>query len=170
METNNLPVVTDGGQQNQNGRALKPLVREPLISLIGDAIDVAHLSHLETGGSTVSIFDGNLVGKKLYALSIFPGRTVELLEPPTWRQLFAFALENSEPLLRKNCALGTWYHRARRVHVFDVVVCISNLQAALELAKCFDQESIYSLEHGHEIAVPYDQVISLESIAEGGNE
>jgi hypothetical protein len=145
------------------------LIREPIISKIGDAADIAYASHRKTGGSTVSIFDGNLVGKKLYALSIFPGRTVELLGPPTRRQLFVFALENSEHLLRKNCALGTWYHRSRRVHVLDVVVCISNLPAALELAKCFDQESIYSLEQRQEIAVPYHKVVSVDSFVEGGN-
>lgn len=142
------------------------LIREPIISKIGDVADISFALHHEFRGSTVSIFDGNLFGEKLYALSIFPGRTVELRNAPTWRQIFVFALQNAEFLLRENCALGTWYHRRRRVHVLDVVVCISNREAAKELAKCFDQESIYCLESGTEIAVRYDQVDSVE----GGND
>ena len=177
METKkNLLVITDGDQcvsnysqrQDQDASAPWLLVREPVISQIGDAVNVALVSHRKTGGSTVSVFDGNLVGRKLYALSIFPGRTEELYDPPTWRQLFVFALKNSDLLLRKDCALGTWYHR--RLHVLDIVVCISNLQAALELAKCFDQQSIYSLEHRREIAIPYQQVVSVERFVEGGND
>jgi len=172
----NLLVITDDDQcvrnysqrQDQDASAPRLLVREPVISQIGDAVDVALGSHRKTGGSTVSVLDGNLVGKKLYALSIFPGRTEELYDPPTWRQLFVFALKNSDLLLRNDCALGTWHHR--RLHVLDIVVCISNLHAALELAKCFDQQSIYSLEHRVEIAVPYQQVVSFERFVEGGND
>lgn len=178
METKkNLLVFTNGDQcvsnysqrQDQDASAPRLLVREPVISQIGDAVNVALVSHRKTGGSTVSVFDGNLVGRKLYALSIFPGRTEELYDPPTWRQLFVFALENSDLLLRKDCALGTWNQR-RRQHVLDIVVCISSLQAALELAKCFDQQCVYDLEGRREIAVPYRSPVSIQHFVEGGND
>ena len=177
METKtNLLAMTDGDlcvrnysqRQDQHASAPRLLVREPVISQIGDAVNVALVSHRKTGGSTGSVFDGNLVGRQLYALSIFPSRTKELYDPPTWRQLFIFALENSDLLRRKDCALGTCYHR--RQHVLDIVVCISNLLAALELAKCFDQQSIYSLEHRREIVIPYQQGVSAERFIEGGND
>ncbi len=144
------------------------LVREPLLSKIGDAADIACTLHRKTGGSTVGVFDGSLAGRKLFALSIFPDSTVELYDPPTWRQLFVFALQNLDLVLRKGCAIGTWHDR-RRLHVLDVVVCVSNLQAALELGKCFDQQSVYDLERHRDIAIPYRHSVSGLRVIEGGN-
>lgn len=137
----------------------KLLVRAS-VAQIGDAVDISYVLHRKSGGSTVSVFDGNLAGRKLYAVSLFPHRTEELNGPPTWQQLFFFALNNSDLLLRNDCALGTWYHRRRSVHVLDIVICISDLQEALELGKCFDQQFIYDLKQHREIAI----------LAEGGND
>lgn len=146
------------------------LVREPIISQIGNAVDVAYASHRKTGGSTVSLFDGNLAGRRLFALSVFPDRTVELYDPPAWRQLFTFVLENLDLALRKGCAIGTWHNRRRNLHVLDIVVCVSNLQAAQELGKCYDQQSIYSLEQHLEIAIPYQQIVSVDRSLGGRND
>lgn len=146
------------------------LIHMPLISKIGDSIDIALLSHRETGGATVSVYDGNLVGRKLFALSLFPDRTVELRDPPTWQQLFAFALKNADIVLRKGCGIGMWYDLRRGLHVLDVVVCIANLGAALELGKCFDQRSIYDLERRREIVIPYGSSVSALSRVEGSDD
>jgi hypothetical protein len=142
------------------------LICEPVISQIGDAVDIVFQSHLTNNGSTVSVSKGNLAGKQLYALSLFPDRTVELDDPPTWRQIFIFALQNADVILRPGCAIGSWYNRRRNMHVLDPVVCVSNLQAALELAQCFDQQSIYDLERGREIEIPYRSSIAVPHLVE----
>jgi hypothetical protein len=152
--------------RQEDGRS-RLLIREPIISKIGDAADIAYASHRETGGSTVSVFDGNLAGRKLLALSVFPDRTVELYDPPTWRQLFVFALQNLDLVLRLDCSIGTWYDRDRHRHVLDVVVCISNLEAALELGKCFEQQFVYDLERRQKIAVPYQSPVSIPNFVRG---
>jgi len=126
--------------------------------------------HSKAGGSTVGVFDGSLAGRKLFALSIFPDSTVELYDPPTWRQIFVFALANLDLVLRKGCAIGTWYDRNRHLHVLDVVVCVANLQAALELGKCFDQQSVYDLERCQGIAIPYRSSVSNLNLVGGGND
>jgi hypothetical protein len=153
----------------QEGGCPKLLIREPLISKIGDAADFACASHRMTGGSTVGVFDGDLSGRRLFAVSVFPDRTVELYDPPTWRQIFVFALQNLDHVLRKGCAIGTWHDR-RHMHILDVVVCVSNLQAALELGKCFDQQSVYDLKRRREIAIPFGPSFSGLNIVEGSND
>jgi hypothetical protein len=49
-------------------------VREPMISRIGDAVDAAFALHARANGATVSVIDGNMAGRKLYAVSINPER------------------------------------------------------------------------------------------------
>jgi hypothetical protein len=113
--------------KNQGTNDLEALIQNPFFPSLGHALDVAVESHLGPGrGSTVSVIYGNLVGKPLYAVSIFPGRTVELNAPPTWQQLFAFALLNRDLLLRPEFGLGTWFDALRGLHVLDVVICIAD--------------------------------------------
>lgn len=130
-------------------------IQSRLLPLIGTAVDIALDSHLGPGrGSTVSVIRGNLVGQPLYAVSIFSGRTVELDAPPTWQQLFAFAILYRDLLAQPEFALGTWFDKHRKLHVLDVVICIPNLQAALALGHHFGQSAIYDLERQQEIAIP----------------
>ena len=87
---------------------LKLPVREPMISCIASAVDIAYNSHSKTHGSTVSLVYGNMVGQKLFSVSIYPNRTIELWTPPTWQQLFSFALANADLLLKPAHGLGSW--------------------------------------------------------------
>jgi hypothetical protein len=115
-------------------------------------VDIAFALHTRTNGSTVSVIDGNMAGRKLFAVSTYPARTIELSDPPSWQQLFAFALASWELLLKPRHALGTWFNG--RVHVLDIVVCTSDRAEALTLGSVFHQRSIYSLEARQEISVP----------------
>lgn len=162
-------LLTSSSLTCQDGGGYLFLIRETLISKIGDAADISCALHHKTGGSTVGVFDGDLAGKRLYALSVFPDRTAELYDSPTWRQIFVFALDNRDLALRKGCAIGTWHDRRRHLHVLDIVVCVANLQAALELGRCFEQRSIYDLKRRREIVIPYRPFVSALPVVEGGN-
>jgi hypothetical protein len=134
---------------------LKLPIREPMISCIASAVDMAYESHSETDGATISLVHGNMAGEKVFAVSIYPGRTVELGTPPTWRELYAFALENADLLLKPRHALGSWLDDDwTHKHVLDVVVLFSDRDEALDHGARCDQRSIYSLEVGQVIAVP----------------
>jgi hypothetical protein len=152
----------------QEATSVKSRVREPMISKIGDTADIAYASHLGTNGSTVSVFDGDLIGKNLFAVSIFPSRTVELDAPPTWRQLFVFMLENSDFVLNPDYALGTWFNEQQRgLHVLDVVICVSDRQVALELGRRFNQWSVFDLRRRRQIVVKHPHSINAASFIEG---
>jgi hypothetical protein len=121
--------------------------RKAVISSIGVAVHTAFaLHHSMAKGSTVSLIRGNMAGEKLFAVSVYPERTIELWKRPSWQQIFEFVLANLDLLLKPNHALGTFHDEKGGVHVLDVVVCISDRTEALTLGLCFNQLSIYSLE------------------------
>jgi hypothetical protein len=99
------------------------------------------------------VTDGNLAGLSRFAVSTCPERTEELVKAPTWKVLFAFALLNSDLLLRPTHAMGTWFQSRRKRHILDVVVCPSSLDEAIRLGIRHSQEAIYDLKAGREIAV-----------------
>ena len=131
---------------------LRLSVREPTNSRVAVAVDTALALHTRPGstGSTVSVIDGNMAGRQLYAVSIDPERTIELETPPSWRQLFAYALTNLDTLMKPGRALGTWINPKGR-HVLDVVVCCPIRAVAIAHAQRFRQFSIFDLATSREI-------------------
>jgi hypothetical protein len=125
-----------------------------MISCIGGAVDIAYDSHSKTHGSTVSLIHGNMVGQKLFSVSIYPERTVELWTPPTWEQFLSFALANAGLLLKPAHACGSWLNDRSGEHVLDVVVLSSDRDNALALGLRFGQLSIFDLKTRREIAIP----------------
>jgi hypothetical protein len=123
---------------------LKLPIREPMISCIARVVDIAFDSHSRTHGSTTSLLYGNVAGQKLFSVSIYPERTVELWTPPTWQQFFSFALANADLLLKPAHALGSFFDDWKLEHVIDVVVLTSDRDAALALGLA-RQVSIYDL-------------------------
>jgi hypothetical protein len=132
-------------------RAALP-IRKQVISLIAKAVDIAFALHNKTNGSTVSLLHGDMARRKLFSVSIYPKHTIELRNPPSWQQIFEFALENWELLLKPRHALGTWLNEG--VHVLDIVVYTPDLAEALTLGLRFNQLSIYDLEVLQVIPVP----------------
>jgi hypothetical protein len=128
-------------------------IREPLISRILGAVETTLELHRRTNGATVSVIRGNLAGRRLFAVSIYPERTIELTAQPSWGQLFAFALANFELLLMPERAIGTWFNVQEGVHVLDVVLCLADRDAAIDLGLRFHQWSIFDLAAGREIRI-----------------
>lgn len=131
-------------------QAVESAIAEPLRSSILRAVDIALELHVTNYGATVSLVDGNMLGRKRFAVSIYPERTVELPAPPTKHQLLAFVVANLNVLLLPDRALGMWYAAANR-HVLDVVRCVRNRRTARKLGKRFKQWSIYHLALGQEL-------------------
>jgi hypothetical protein len=144
-------------------------IREPMISCIASAVDMAYDSHSKTHGSTVSLFHGNMVGQKLFSVSIYPARTIKLWAPPRWQQLFAFALANTDLLLKPIHALGTWTNDWTGEHILDVVVLSSDRDEALALALHYGQAAAYDLELRREIPVSWPSEKLLATRAGGVN-
>lgn len=136
-------------------------IHEPQISWIGNAANIAYEAHRKgANGSTVSIFEGNMLGKKLFAVSIFPMRTVTLIASPTWGQLFVFSLQNADLLLSRGFALGTGFDKSRCRYEVDVVFCVSRLETALELGHLSNQRAVFDLANQEEISVEKRHVIA----------
>jgi hypothetical protein len=129
-------------------------IRDPWISRVGNAVDTAFALLSEGHGATVSVTDGNMAGRKLYAVSIYPERTLKLKAPPNWQQIFAYALKNVAVLLMPHRALGIWYNKPQKRYELDIVVCVANLTEALTLGFRYEQFFIYDLDAGQDIPVP----------------
>jgi hypothetical protein len=109
--------------------------------------------HAQSRGSTVSVTEGNLLGRSRFAVSIYPEISVQLSGPPTRDLLFAFAILNADLLMQPDHALGTWFDRLRNRHVLDVVVCPASLTTAISLGIDNRQRAIFDLEEAREIAL-----------------
>ena len=127
-------------------------IAEPLRSSILHTVDIALELHGTKYGATVSLSNGDMVGTKGFAVSIYPERTVELTAPPKEHQLLAFVVANLDVLLLPDRAMGTWYADTNR-HVLDVVFCARDQQTAAKLGKRSKQWSIYDLDLHREILI-----------------
>jgi hypothetical protein len=143
--------------------------RTPL-SCIADLVDAAYASHNRTNGSTVSLVNGNMEDEKLFTVSIYPNRTKEFGERPTWQELFEFAKANLDLLSKPGHALGTWFNDYDLVHIVDVVICIPDRDVALELGRRFDQLAIFDLEARREIPISRAYQESTAKLMEVGND
>lgn len=126
-------------------------VRDPWISRILDAVNTALELHSKDGGATVSVMDGNMAGRKLYAVSIYPECTVTFKGPLIWGLLYAFARKNVAELLKPGRAIGTWYNRPKKRLEIDIVVCCPDLAVAIALGERSHQSCVYDLAARREI-------------------
>lgn len=154
----------------QEFNQLRLPIREPMVSCIARAVDVAFDSHSRTNGSTTSLLCGNVVGQKLFAVSIYPERTIELWTPPAWQQFFSFALANADLLLKPAHALGSWFNDWNLEHVIDVVVLTSDRDAALALGLGAGQLSAFNLETRREIPISPPSRKATAKFVEVGND
>jgi len=151
--TRDLRVVPPFELSRQVAVAQVLAIAEPLKSLILKAVDSALRLHSRYHGSTVSLFEGDLIGSERYAVSIYPSRTVELIAALTAEDLLAFVLANLAILLLPQRALGTWFNPATNRHVLDVIVCVRDREAALVLGKRYNQWSAFHLASAQEILI-----------------
>lgn len=143
---NNLP-----GQDTGAVDQLSPL--EMMVPLLAVVAKTAAALHAQVHGSTVSVAEGNLLGRSRFAVSIYPENSVQLSGPPTRDLLFAFAILNADLLIQPDHALGTWLDRRRNRHVLDIAVCPESLATAVSLGINHGQQAIFDLKEAREIAL-----------------
>ncbi len=110
------------------------------------------------GGTTFNEEIGNLDGKKLFSVSIFPEISVvkESGETFTQQEIEAFKVKHKDILDRsKNLAVGTFTSGLSGKSYLDIVALVpsSNAVQAEQLAIAYNQESFYDLEKGKVIEV-----------------
>jgi hypothetical protein len=132
------------------------------LSLLVHVVDTAYALHNRTNGATVALTGGDMAGRKLFSVSIYPARTIQHWERPSWREIFDFAQANADLLFKPGHALGTWFDDYNQVHVLDVVVLVADRDTALALAFRYGQIAIFDLGSRREIQVsrPSEKVLA----------
>jgi hypothetical protein len=109
------------------------------------AAQVAAL-HQAAGGATFNLRFGNQVGQQLFAVSLFPERTVIL---PTRLvridALIAFMRRNADLLADPRCCVGTWFDPDDGVTYLDVTLVLPSKRLAIRLAQQYNQIAIFDL-------------------------
>jgi hypothetical protein len=126
---------------------------DTLTASIENLATIAYEIYAKATGATVSLQDGNRGGRKAFAVSIFPERSVTRSVAPTWQTIFAFVSLNVDLLVKPCHAFGLWFDDSKRVYVLDVVLCLPDRRTALELGRTFGQTSIYDLAACQEIKI-----------------
>lgn len=126
---------------------------ENAVSLLSAVAEMSATLHAKSHGSTVSTTEGNLLGRPLFAVSIYPQKSIALSKALTRDLAFAFAILNADLLLLSDHALGTWFDSERNRHVLDVVVCVPLLNRAISLGLDHGQRAIFDLKEAREISL-----------------
>ena len=109
-------------------------------------------NHNENGGSTVNKKAENLIGEKLFAVSVFQLRTFVLQEREISQELvYRFVKQNLDLLVYDFCVIGTWFDKLGNASILDVSIMLSSKNLAIELGEKFNQIAIYDLHAKKEI-------------------
>lgn len=153
VEENPSIIHATNQPSSASGADVRLPISEVMLSCIASAVDAAFALHNQANGSTVSLVHGNLADGKFFSVSIYPERTIEFWERPSWQELFDFAKANLDLLLKPAHALGTWFNDWGCTHVVDVVICVPDRDAAVDLGRRFDQTAVFDLEARREIPI-----------------
>jgi hypothetical protein len=108
--------------------------------------------HGENGGATFSLYFENVVGQELFAVSLYPERSVQVrgrLIPA--RRLRSFLAQNQDLLRDPRIAIGTWYNEDDDTTYLDVTAMLSEREQAISLGQQYNQIAIYDLLRDEEI-------------------
>jgi hypothetical protein len=114
---------------------------------VAEAAEAIVVLHDADGGATFSLHHGNLVGQKLFALSIYPERSEQFIGRSIPRDLLvAFVGRNLDLLADPRVSVGTWSNDEDGHTYLDIVVAVPSRQRAIALAKRYNQVGAYDLE------------------------
>ena len=97
-------------------------------------------------GATFNLFFGNMAGQPLYAISLYPERSVVIsVEAISEDLLQNFVEDNQDLLTDPRNSLGIWYSNALNAVYLDVSATLPDKAEAILLGERYNQEAIYDL-------------------------
>ncbi|MDA8412009.1 MAG: hypothetical protein M0001_16670 [Treponema sp.] len=118
----------------------------PSMMSVQTVVDMALKSHEASDGSTTSFRWGDLSGKKLYVVSLFPDLgIIKKGKEITNAELSAFAFAHMDLFSDPRVCLGTWFNKDDGNTYIDINVVLADKAKAVELAKRYNQISIFDL-------------------------
>ena len=107
---------------------------------------------MQCGGASIHTHFGDLRGQPLFAVSVYPERTVRISGRQLSVSLIASYLRQNADLFRDpRVILGTWYNADEDTTYIDVTMICSAKDEAVRLAQANNQIAIYDLAHDAEI-------------------
>lgn len=108
--------------------------------------------HKAKEGSTHNLYFGDLSGRKLFAVSVFPRQTTKVQGRLVSKQMLAEYLEaNQRHLADPRVSVGTWYDPENNESIVDIILTEPGRQRALKLGSDYNQRGIFDLAAGEEI-------------------
>jgi hypothetical protein len=109
--------------------------------------------HRENGGSTVSLYFGNLAGQRLYVVDVFPERERTVLGAEVSQALLEqFVADNRDLLADPRNTVGTYYDEETGNTAVNVSSVLPDREMALALARQHNQQFVFDL--GAMTAIP----------------
>ena len=97
-------------------------------------------------GATFNLFFGNMAGQSLYAVSLYPERSVVIPGETVPEDLLRKFIEDNQDLLADpRNSVGLWYSVALQAIYLDVSVTLPDRVEAVSLGERYNQEAIYDL-------------------------
>ncbi len=141
------PAADPVGFLSGSGRTLPPRIE------VDEATRHVLVLHAANGGSTFNLYFGDLGGKPLYAVSLYPDRSVVVAGASVeLGVLRRFVLDNLDLLQDPRVSIGTWFDSENSNTYLDISATIPDRGQAVELGKRFNQIAIFDLATFAEIA------------------
>lgn len=97
-------------------------------------------------GATFNLFFGNMAGQALYAVSLYPERSVVFPGRAVPEDLSRkFIQDNQDLLADPRNSIGIWYSNTLHAIYLDVSATLPDRAEAVSLGEWYNQEAIYDL-------------------------
>ena len=97
-------------------------------------------------GATFNLYFGNMAGQSLYAVSLYPERSVVISGGTIPEELLQkFIEDNQDLLVDPRNSIGLWYSETLQAVYLDVSVTLPDKTEAVTLGERYNQEAIYDL-------------------------
>ena len=101
-------------------------------------------------GATFSLYFGNMSGKPLYSVSVWPERGTQPLDNEMSVSVVQDFIEANSDVLKDlndpRCGIGLWYNVDDDVVYLDIVALLPSRLDAVALAMRYDQIAVFDLE------------------------
>lgn len=138
-------------KEKQTAKKLSEYLRDSK-TVLPKPIDISELAtaivswHEKHEGSTHSLYFGNQIGEKAFAVSLYNELSVRFPDKTIPREIIQrFIEENIDLLTDPRISIGTWYNRDDDSTYIDVIALVSDKKLAVQLAKQYNQIAIFDL-------------------------